>query len=283
MPIKSLAFTIDLLGNSGITLSQEQRAALDNSLPIKKAEANLKDIRFWGKFITLNGKDYLLAKGTANAPYLFKGVVHTDEKYFYSQNGVSWVDLVPLDEVTYGRASTLSGMLSGNLGKKYTVEEPAPEEEKPAEEAKPEEEEAAGETPEGEEGEPTGPAPLKFIIKESQRLRFMMENISIGTATVPEGYYSLTSTNAVQANQLFAGLSYPDKLDSYTHGPMGSSLVKDVSGSWAMQFDSFKGLAFLRSLAYPGYSFVYSTDMKSFTSLYLGTGEANKDLMFMIA
>ena len=108
-----------------------------------------------------------------------------------------------------------------------------------------------------------------------------------------------------------------------------------------MQFDSFKGTAVLRSLSYPGYSFVYSVrfisasafystcticleralpqkalplycrpfdtalpcgcsetdgivslpvlffllqvDMKEFDSLYYGTGEANKDMMFMIA
>jgi hypothetical protein len=88
-----------------------------------------------------------------------------------------------------------------------------------------------------------------------------------------------------------------------------------------MQYDSFKGLATLRSLAYPGYTFIYSvraaaidwshsscfvwfvpcargrvddsprvagnattqTEMKEYDSLYLGTGEANKDMMFMIA
>jgi hypothetical protein len=89
-----------------------------------------------------------------------------------------------------------------------------------------------------------------------------------------------------------------------------------------MQYDSFKGLATLRSLAYPGFTFVYSvrvasqcewvraaafgqlmwnshclscppgvltpcepaqTELKEYDSLYLGTGEANKDMMFMIA
>jgi radial spoke head protein 9 len=285
MPIKSLATTLDLLGGSGIALTNEQKAVMDSSLPIKKAEAGLKDIHFWGKMVTLNGKDYLLAKGTPEAPYMFKGAVVTNETFYYSQNGVTWTDLAPLDQVTYGRASTINGMLSGNLGKKYTVEEPAPEPEaKEGEEPKAEgEEEAAPAEGEGEEGEAAGPAPLKFIITEAQRLRFLMENICTGTNVTPEGYYSLTSTNAIQPNQLFAGLSYPDKLESYTHGPMGVPLTKDVNGSWAMQFDSFKGTAVLRSLSYPGYSFVYSVDMKEFDSLYYGTGEANKDMMFMIA
>jgi hypothetical protein len=37
----------------------------------------------------------------------------------------------------------------------------------------------------GEEGEePTGPEPLKFVITETQRLRFMMQSISAGTDVV---------------------------------------------------------------------------------------------------
>jgi radial spoke head protein 9 len=241
---------------------------------LKKTEAGLKGVKLWGKFITLNGKDYLLAKGVKDAPYVFGGKVVADQKYYYSQNGVTWLDLAPLNDETYTRASTISGMLSGQPGKKYRVEEPAPvaEGEAPTPEA------------EGEEGEePTGPEPLKFVITETQRLRFMMQSISAGTDVVPDGYFTTTAKNDVCPNPLFAGLSYPDKLDSYSHGPMGTPLVKDVSGSWAMQYDSFKGLATLRSLAYPGFTFVYSTELKEYDSLYLGTGEANKDMMFMIA
>ena len=37
------------------------QAVLETSLPLKKVEAGLKMIKFWGKFITVNGKDYLLA------------------------------------------------------------------------------------------------------------------------------------------------------------------------------------------------------------------------------
>jgi hypothetical protein len=48
---------------------------------------------------------------------------------------------------------------------------------------------------------------------------------------VPDGYFTTTAKNDVCPNPLFAGLSYPDKLDSYSHGPMGTPLVKDVSGA----------------------------------------------------
>lgn len=45
-------------------------------------------------------------------------------------------------------------------------------------------------TQEGEEEEDKGPEPLKFPITETQRLRFMMENISKGTNIVRcAGFY----------------------------------------------------------------------------------------------
>lgn len=61
-------------------------------------------------------------QGVIEAPYVFEGEVHIDEKYYYSQNGVTWLDLGPLEEVTYGRASTVTGMLTGEPGKKSIVE-----------------------------------------------------------------------------------------------------------------------------------------------------------------
>lgn len=77
------------------------------------------------------------SQGVKDAPYVFGGKVVAEQKYYYSQNGVTWLDLAPLDDVTYARASTISGMLSGQPGKKYRVEEPAPvvEGETPAPEA----------------------------------------------------------------------------------------------------------------------------------------------------
>lgn len=57
---------------------------------------------------------------------------------------------------------------------------------------------------------------------------------------VPDGYFTTTAKNDVCPNPLFAGLSYPDKLDSFTHGPLGAHLVKDVSGEFRL----------LRSFAY---------------------------------
>jgi len=287
MPLKSLTMTLDLMSSSGVVLSNEHKAVLESSLPLKKMEASLLYIRLWGKLTTLNGRDYLIAKGTGAAPYVFEGKVSADEKIYYSQDGVKWLDLAPVDPETYARALTIPGFLHGDPGHVYVVEEPAPEPEPVPEPEKPEGEvegeEAAAPAAEEEVEPPEPPEPLRFDISESSRLRTMIENISSGTSVTPKGYYSITAKNELSPNQLFAGLPFPDKLESYQHGPLGSCLSEDTNGSWSMQYDSFKGTAVLRSLMYPGYIFVYSIESNDFDSLYFGTGESNKDMMFMLA
>mmetsp|Transcript_35739 Transcript_35739/g.43142 ORF Transcript_35739/g.43142 Transcript_35739/m.43142 type:complete len:285 (-) Transcript_35739:537-1391(-) len=281
--ISDLTGSMDILSGSGIVLSSEQKAVVEHSLPLKKMEASLAGISLWGKLTTLNGKDYLIAKGTKSAPYVFEGKAVVETKIYYSQDCVKWLDLAPVDEETYARALTISGFLTGEPGHQYVVEEPAPEPEPtetPAEEAPAED---APPPAEGEDGEAEGPEPLRFNISESARLRTMVENISGGTDVMPIGYCSVNAKNQLLPNVMFAGVSFPDKLESYQHGFMGAPLSKDVNGCWSMQFDSFKGTAILRSLMYPGYVFCYSAEKKSFDSFYQGTGESNKDMMFMLA
>lgn len=287
MPFKTLSQTFELLSGSGFLLSNEQKAVVDFSLPLKKTEANLAELWLWGKLIALDGRDYLIAKGTTEPPCVFEGKLQVDEKIYYSQDGVNWLDLAPIDDEMAQRASTLTGFLEGNPGYIYIVEEPAPEPE-PSDEPEPppkpaEEEEEAPEGDAEEAEEPPPPEPLRFEITESARIRFMVEVISFSTNVIPKGFYSITSKNELAPNVLFSGLQYPDKLESYIHGGLGAPLSEDVQGSWTIQYDTFRGIATLRSLMFPGYVFVFKSDTNEFDALYFGTGEANKDMMFMLA
>lgn len=45
-------------------------------------------------------------------------------KYSFSQDGVKWVDLEALSEEVAGKAASLSGMLSGEPAKAYTIQDP---------------------------------------------------------------------------------------------------------------------------------------------------------------
>lgn len=105
---------------------------------------------------------------------------------------------------------------------------------------------------------------------------------------VLQGAYIANAHNTVVPNRLFGGLEYPDKLESYVHrsAALESSkhlgLAADVRGSWSVHSDSFKGIAVLRSLLYPGYCSYYSSHDLTWGGLYVGDGLQNTDLVFML-
>ena len=61
-------------------------------------------------------QDYLIAEGYNN-PVYSNGTVIFDAKYYYSQDGVRWVDLVAVDEETKSKAAKIKAILSGDPAK----------------------------------------------------------------------------------------------------------------------------------------------------------------------
>ncbi len=61
-------------------------------------------------------QDYLVAEGYNNPTYS-NGSVIFDAKYYYSQDGVRWVDLVALDDETKSKAGKIKSILSGDPAK----------------------------------------------------------------------------------------------------------------------------------------------------------------------
>lgn len=53
-------------------------------------------------------------------------------------------------------------------------------------------------------------------------------------------------------------------------------------GTWSIQFDRGSGLIVLRSLLWPGYVFYHVPGTRRYGSLYVGIGEKNLDLPFML-
>ncbi len=279
----NLELTIDALASSGVVLSTEQKTALQISLPLKKVEAGLSTISLWGKIAALNGKDYLVAEGKGKA-YFYEKKVETEIKFYYSQDCVKWLDLEPVDETSSKRCLTISSALSGDPSAVVTVTEPAPKEpESPgALEAEPEAEAAEEE----EEEEKV----VEFEFTELQRLQAMVASIKATTAVKPKGAYITTGDNAVILNKAFAGLEYPEKLESYAlvdNTVEGKSLDEndflsdDLAGSWALHYDAFSSTAIIRSLMYPGYVFYYCGETTSWGSLYFGSGIKNTEFIFM--
>ena len=67
-------------------------------------------------------QDYLIAQGIGK---LMPGQLpRTAVKYSFSQDGVRWIDLDALSEEMTGKAVKVTGMLSGEPAKTYTIQEP---------------------------------------------------------------------------------------------------------------------------------------------------------------
>jgi hypothetical protein len=102
--------TLDALAPCGVVLPTEVSAALDTSLSLKARELGVQRFLFWGRLSTLSGKDYYVARaynGTKRVDG--KVVVAPGNKFYYSQDGVNWLDLEPVAGVQAEKAVKLDG------------------------------------------------------------------------------------------------------------------------------------------------------------------------------
>lgn len=60
------------------------------------------------------------------------------------------------------------------------------------------------------------------------------------------------------------------------------SIALPVSGSWSLQFERGSALVTLRSMLWLGFTFFHVPGTKDYGSIYVGTGEKNMDLPFML-
>lgn len=141
-------------------------------------------------------QDYLIAEGY-NSGYVKGQKTTFDNQWFYSQDGVKWVDLPAVDAPTAERAIKLRTLLTGDSANETTIEEADP---------------AAADLPPPAEGE-EGPPKLTFIITELQRLRVLVDAIAGATSIMPKGCLILDDKNRLVPNKLWSGADYPEKLE----------------------------------------------------------------------
>eukprot|EP00217_Crustomastix_stigmatica_P007351 CAMPEP_0183791524 /NCGR_PEP_ID=MMETSP0803_2-20130417/1921_1 /TAXON_ID=195967 /ORGANISM="Crustomastix stigmata, Strain CCMP3273" /LENGTH=274 /DNA_ID=CAMNT_0026035843 /DNA_START=53 /DNA_END=877 /DNA_ORIENTATION=- len=273
--VLKLSALLELSASSGFVLSNEMKAAMETSLKLKQQELGGRWTGLTHKFMTTSGKDYYVALTQLAPPVLTEGKLVSSVKYAVSQDGVTWMDLDmdSVSEESREKAGKITTWLSGDLAKIYTVEEPAPEPEAPPEPA------------EGEEAppEPEPLPPIVFEVTEMERLICMLGEVTMTCFLCPKGFIVADADNKYNENPVFPGLAYPDKLSSYLHGFDGDmSADKDVTGEWALAYDSFKGVATVKSLKYPGFVHYYDATSKDCYNFYCGTGLKDTDLAFMI-
>lgn len=66
----------------------------------------------------------------------------------------------------------------------------------------------------------------------------------------------------------------------WLHGPGLTSTC--LAGSWSIQMERGNALVVLRSLLWPGLTFYHAPRTKNYGYIYVGTGEKNLDLPFML-
>jgi len=266
-----------VIASMGCVISIEHKAAMQSSLPLLQKNYKFSKVVFWGKLLGKT-KDYLVCQGIGNS--------YTGSKLtFYCTDGVSWAQLpAPAAELKTNVGKLPAGtFLTGDPSFVYTITIP-----KDPEAA---EEEAA------EEGEDAG---IKF--SEESRLSYIIDLIDTENAMVPKGALMMKASGEVVENFSWMGLqpTAASAIENYCF--LNKAAPKDIfktgmtnaldflvgidtlvpKGSWSVHCDECTGTYTIRSLLYPGFVGYCVPGTKTWGNCYIGDGEKNLDIAFML-
>lgn len=276
MDSKTLHLNIHYVASSGIILSPEQKASLQTSLTTVQNNNKFSKVYFWGKILGVKD-DYFIVQGVKDDEF-------SERKTLYSRDCVHWGLLPPATEETKEKSHLAKGRFTGD----------------PSFEFEHTEVKKVGEGEEQTEEEET------ITIKEETRLAATIAEIDQEVRIVPRGSFVKTPTGQVFKNRSFEGLSVAEaaKLCNYMHFAEPTKLQEksllqkanldkaidfmdaideDVpKGGWSLQFERGSTQVTLRSLLWHGYVFYHTPGAQDFGSIYVGSGEKNMDLPFML-
>ncbi|XP_070577870.1 radial spoke head protein 9 homolog [Ptychodera flava] len=276
MDSEGFHLNVSYVGSSGVVLSGEKKAALETSLVILQNQHKFSRVFFWGKILGIKD-DYFIAQGVGDDEMV-------DKKTLYSLDCVTWGLLPEATQAMRDQCSLVKGRFTGDPSYEYEHTEIK----------------RIGEGEEAQEEENT------ITIKEEDRLASAIAQIDEDVAIVPRGAYVKTPHGTVIRNRSFAGLLIQEavKLSSYFHfrEPVRlneksllekadldkaidflDSIDEDIpKGSWSLHCERGSGLVILRSLLWQGLTFYHVPGTTKYGYVYVGTGEMNKDLPFML-
>lgn len=294
------------LSAGGTSLSVEERSNCAISLPLLRAQSSLSWVWLWGKLVGQTG-DYLVAQG-------FEEPLDTAlsyRLYISTDSGLQWELLATPTELERFYCGKIEGLFVGKKEYQYLVVkdpsvEPAEEE---ADAVEPQrrsvDEDEDEEEAEAEEEEAPPKSRLRQI-SEAVRVACIVETINQDTAVVPRGAFLLNAQENVVKNRAFEGLDTAEagKLRNYLHFRPAEALEKKTllerehlsasldfldqltddipHGCWTLQFDSLENAVLLRNLVWQGYTFFHVPNTLTFGGCYIGHGQKNMDLGFML-
>jgi radial spoke head protein 9 len=275
MEFHELDLALKYLCGTGMTLNIAEVTGLSAGLTRLKQNESYSDIYFWGKCLGTE-KDYYVCYGLRAAA----GEFACPQKKFYWCTGDTFT-FTEMPVVTPDESEVLlgiSGRLTGNAEKNLNA---AAEEEETEAEPKP-------------------------VLREAQRLAYLVALIDEDTAVVPAGAYVLNDMHDVSPGLGFKGLSWDEATDTknYQHfrpakdvGALRVAAKDDVefhsrfldtldadvpSGSWVTRVDATQSFVSMRSLLWPGYVAYHAPGTRFFGGMYIGTCEKSLDLPFLL-
>ncbi|XP_030051597.1 radial spoke head protein 9 homolog [Microcaecilia unicolor] len=282
MDANSLHFSLELVSGLGQGMSSEQKAALRASLVLLQRDYRFTRVLFWGRIQGLQA-DYYIAQGCGEDQLHNRSVL-------YSLNCLDWSLLPPATENMILEASEVIGRFIGDPSHEYeyaSTRNKADEDKADEDDPVPDEEEIKS-------------------LKEEARLVATIALIDQESAVVPRGAYVKSPHGQVELNRSFQGLSMTEarKLTNYFHctptlNPQTktleekaeldpaidflNSLEHDIPrGSWSLQFEGGNTVLVLRSLLWPGLTFFHMPMTPHHGHIYIGNGQRNIDLPFML-
>ncbi|XP_043916355.1 radial spoke head protein 9 homolog [Protopterus annectens] len=276
MDSESLPGSLEHVSGTGVVLTPEQKAALQVSLVILQGHYRFKRVLFWGKILGIHA-DYYIAQGIG------QDEMH-DKKNLYSLNCIDWNLLPPATDSSIAELTLIKGRFMGDPSHEYEFTKIK----------------KTGTDDEAQEEE------ILVKCKEETRLAATIAVIDRDVAVVPRGAYLKTPLSQVEKNRSFQGLSVSEavKIRSYFHLSEPTHLKKKTllqqadldpsfdfldtleedipKGSWSLQTERGSSLVVLRSLLWLGLTCYHIPCTSQYGYIYMGFGEKNMDLPFML-
>jgi radial spoke head protein 9 len=271
MEFNELELGLKYLSGTGMTLNIAEVTGLSAGLMRLKQNESYSDIYFWGKCLGTE-KDYYVCYGLRSV----SGELACPQKKFYwcTADTYTFTEMPVVTPEDSELIAAITGRLTGNAEKDLSVVD--------------------------EEAEYTSP-----VIREAQRLAYLVALIDEDTAVVPAGAYALSGHEALpslgfrgltwdQASDFknyqhfrpakdLAALRIAAKDDVEFHSNFLDTLDADLpSGSWVTRSDVTQSFVSLRSLLWPGYSAYHAPGTRFFGGVYIGTCEKSLDLPFLL-
>ncbi|TGZ57718.1 hypothetical protein CRM22_009875 [Opisthorchis felineus] len=278
MDANDLHLNIDYVGSCGVVLTPEQKATLQTSLTILRHENDFTNVLFWGIIRGVSG-DYFIAQGIG------KDAI-TDRKTLYSKDCLVWGLLPVPGKSDIEKSKYFKGRFTGDPSYECEFVD-------------------IRQRP-GEEGDEIEEREDLITMKEEDRLAATIERIERDVSIIPRGAYMRLSSGQVIRNKNFEGLTVAEasKLLSYFHFrppihlphkplPDRARLDKAIDfldtieddnpkGCWSITLERGSRLVLVKSLLWLGYVLYHLPGTNKYGSIYVGTGEYNVDLPFML-